>query len=272
MRYWGKLTGAIIALLSGAGLWGLILGLFLGHMFDKARQRVNDGYSPAQRRQTLIFNTTFEVMGHLAKAKGRVTTADIYTTCMIMDRMNLSGNARMAAQNAFRTGKSARYPLRNKMRQLRHSCFGRFDLIRMFLEIQVEVAFANGSLHPDEQYLLYIICDELGISQHQFSHYIRSRQGYQQHYQHQYSHRYHGQAASKPDLAEKLNAACKILGVQPCHDATTIKRAYRKLMSQHHPDKLVAKGLPPSMMQLAKQKAQQIQQAYDVIKLAKGFK
>ncbi|WP_370555397.1 DnaJ domain-containing protein [Edwardsiella tarda] len=63
-----------------------------------------------------------------------------------------------------------------------------------------------------------------------------------------------------------------MLGVAPSADATTIKRAYRKLMSEHHPDKLVAKGLPPEMMELAKQKAQEIQAAYDLIKKEKGFK
>jgi DnaJ like chaperone protein len=36
-------------------------------------------------------------------------------------------------------------------------------------------------------------------------------------------------------------------------------------MSQHHPDKLMAKGLPPEMMESAKQKTQEIQAAYDLI-------
>ncbi len=78
-----------------------------------------------------------------------------------------------------------------------------------------------------------------------------------------------------------LEDACNVLGVKPTDDATTIKRAYRKLMSEHHPDKLmsehhpdklVAKGLPPEMMEMAKQKAQEIQQAYELIKQQKGFK
>ena len=45
-----------------------------------------------------------------------------------------------------------------------------------------------------------------------------------------------------------------------------------KRQSEHHPDKLVAKGLPPEMMEMAKQKAQEIQQAYELIKQQKGFK
>ncbi|WLJ44039.1 DnaJ domain-containing protein [Edwardsiella piscicida] len=75
-----------------------------------------------------------------------------------------------------------------------------------------------------------------------------------------------------PPQGPTLEDACKVLGVAPSADATTIKRAYRKLMSEHHPDKLVAKGLPPEMMELAKQKAQEIQAAYDLIKKEKGFK
>ena len=43
-------------------------------------------------------------------------------------------------------------------------------------------------------------------------------------------------------------------------------------MNEHHPDKLVAKGLPPEMMAMAKEKAQQIQAAYDLICKAKGWK
>ena len=63
-----------------------------------------------------------------------------------------------------------------------------------------------------------------------------------------------------------------MLGVSPSDDPTKIKRAYRKLMSEHHPDKLVAKGLPPEMMEIAKQKAQSIQAAYDLVKKELGFK
>ncbi|QSA20106.1 DnaJ domain-containing protein, partial [Vibrio furnissii] len=55
-------------------------------------------------------------------------------------------------------------------------------------------------------------------------------------------------------------------------DAKEIKRAYRKLMNEHHPDKLMVKGLPPEMMNVAKEKSQEIQHAYDLIKKEKGIK
>ncbi len=85
-----------------------------------------------------------------------------------MDRMNLHSASRTAAQNAFRVGKSDNYPLREKMRQFRECLLCRFDLIRMFLEDQIQAAFADGSLHPNERAVLYVIAEELGISRAQF--------------------------------------------------------------------------------------------------------
>ena len=185
--------------------------------------------------------------------------------------MQLHGDQRESAQQAFRTGKGGNYPLREKMREMRTVCFGRFDLIRTFLEIQIQAAFADGSLHPNERQVLYVIAEELGISRQQFDQFLSMMEGGQQfggNHQGQYSQGGYQRASQGPTLAD----ACKVLGVAATDDAATIKRAYRKLMSEHHPDKLVAKGLPPEMMEMAKQKAQSIQSAYDLIKREKGFK
>lgn len=177
MQYWGKIIGVAMALLMGGGFWGVVLGLLIGHMFDKARSRKMAWFANQRERQALFFATTFEVMGHLTKSKGRVTEADIHVANVLMDRMNLHGESRSAAQNAFRIGKSDNYPLREKMRQFRSVCFGRFDLIRMFLEIQIQAAFADGSLHPNEREVLYVIAEELGISRTQFDQFLRMMQG-----------------------------------------------------------------------------------------------
>lgn len=101
-------------------------------------------------------------MGHLTKAKGRVTEVDIQLASQLMDRMQLHGAARTAAQQAFREGKESHFPLRKALQEFRRVCFGRFDLIRIFLEIQLQAAFADGSLHPNERQVLYVIAEELG--------------------------------------------------------------------------------------------------------------
>ena len=93
--------------------------------------------------------------------------------------------------------------------------------------------------------------------------YQQQHSGYQGGYQHQSQ-----QSSSGPTLDD----AYKVLGVTAADDQPTVKRAYRRLMNENHPDKLVAKGLPPEMMEMAKEKAQQIQAAYDLICKAKGWK
>ena len=246
MQYLGKIIGVAVALMMGGGFWGVVLGFLVGHMFDRARSRRLNVFANQQERQSLFFSTTFEVMGHLTKSKGRVTEADIHVANLLMDRMSL-----------------------------RSVCFGRFDLIRMFLEIQLQAAFADGELHPNERDVLFVIADELGISRAQFEQFLRMMQGGAQFgggsQQQSYGQRGGNAGWQQAQRGPTLEDACNVLGVKATDDAATVKRAYRKLMSEHHPDKLVAKGLPPEMMEMAKQKAQEIQKAWELIKEQRGF-
>lgn len=272
MQYLGKAIGVALALYIGGGFWGALLGLIVGQMFDSARARRSGPFAGQQQRQALFFTTTFEVMGHLTKSKGRVTEADIQVASQFMDQMQLHGEMRAAAQQAFRVGKQNNYPLREKMRQLRSVCFGRFDLIRMFLDIQVRAALADGELHPNERDVLFVIGEELGISRPQFEQFLRMMQGGASFGGGQWQSGGHQQGTRYTSQGPTLEDAYNVLGVNQNDDATTIKRAYRKLMNEHHPDKLIAKGLPPEMMEIARKKAQEIQQAYELLKTAKGFK
>lgn len=269
MRYWGKVTGLVLVLISGGGPWLALAGLFVGHLIDQALAVSKQKFFSNQRdRQERFFLTTFQVMGHLTKSKGRVTDIDIQLASWQMDRMQLYGEARMAAQQAFRAGKRSDFPLRQQLRELKSVCSGRFDLLRMFLEIQIQAAFADGTLHPGERQVLYVIAEELGFSRVQFEQFLRMMTG-GQHFGAGYHERGDWQqAVTRPTLQD----ACSVLGVKVTDDSTTIKRAYRKLMSEHHPDKLVAKGLPPQMMEVAKRKTQEIQAAYDLIRRERGFK
>ncbi|VFP87639.1 Co-chaperone protein DjlA [Candidatus Erwinia haradaeae] len=275
MYYWGKVLGVAWGVLSGLGFWGILIGLLMGYMFDKARSSTYQNDTSDQKiRQSLFFCTTFQVLGHLTKSKGRVTAEDIQIVSQLMDRMRLDGVSRTEAQHAFREGKDINYPMREKLRELRIACINRFDLLRMFLEIQIQAAFSDGILHPNERKILYIIAEELGISHTQFNQFLQMMGSGQQ-----FSGAYrrdktsdntnsHTQKTTNPTLED----ACTMIGVSRNDDVTTIKRAYRKRMSEHHPDKLVAKGLPPEMMQMAKQKTQALQAAYNLIKREKGFK
>ncbi|GHA65275.1 co-chaperone DjlA [Photobacterium aphoticum] len=279
MQVWGKILGAFFGFLLG-GPFGLLLGLFLGHKFDKVRSNIygggfggfTSGGNQADR-QAAFFHAAFAVMGHVAKAKGRVTAEEIRVASAIMDRMGLQGESRRQAQDAFREGKEEDFPLEDVLVRVRQASAGRSDLLQFFLEVQIQAAFADGTLHPSERQLLHVIARMLGFSERQLEQRLQMQEaafrfqqgGFHQQYQQQGGFR---QAPTRDQLAD----AYKVLGVSAEATAQELKRAYRKQMNEHHPDKLAAKGLPPEMMELAKQKTQELQAAYDLIRKEKGFK
>lgn len=284
MHIFGKILGGFFGFLFG-NLFGALLGVFIGHQFDKARRLRDAGFNsgfgggPSQaERQEEFFKAAFAVMGHLAKAKGQVTRQEIELASTMMDRMNLHGEQRRAAQDAFREGKGADFPLETVLQRVRISAGGRFDLMQFFLELQISAAFADGEIHPSERQVLHKVAKGLGFSSDQLEQRLRMQEaafrfqhgGFGGHAGGGQSHQ-SGGSWQQASTADQLSDAYKVLGVDSSADAKAVKRAYRKLMNEHHPDKLMAKGLPPEMMNVAKEKAQEIQNAYDLIKKAKGF-
>ncbi|EQA14831.1 co-chaperone DjlA [Glaesserella parasuis] len=286
MQFIGKILGFILGYKFFGGFFGGLLGLIIGHWGDKKLHELGSVsstmFGKALTRQSLFMQTTFAVLGHISKAKGRVTENDIQLARQLMANMKLDANNQQLAQKAFTLGKEANFPLRQVMQEFREACGQRRDLLRFFVEVQMQAALQDGNLDGNEQQILFTIAETLGMSRLQFEQMIamvaaaqRFRSGYYQYEQQgsnqqgQYQGNYGGyQRSSGPSLKD----AYSILGVSESDDQTTVKRAYRKLMNEHHPDKLVAKGLPPEMMEVAKEKAQQIQAAYDLICKSKGWK
>ncbi|CAK2090226.1 co-chaperone DjlA [Vibrio crassostreae] len=284
MQIFGKILGAFFGFLFGH-IPGLFFGLFLGHQFDKARRLNQSGFNssgfgrgPSQaERQNEFFKSAFAVMGHVAKAKGQVTPEEIQLASTMMERMNLHGEQRKAAQDAFRDGKESDFPLSEVLERVKISSGGRFDLLQFFLELQVSAAFADGSLHPSERQVLHKIAQGLGFSAEQLERRLQMQEAafrFQQQGGSFGGHQGHGQSSGWQQASQQnqLGDAYKVLGVSESADGKEVKKAYRKLMNEHHPDKLMAKGLPPEMMNVAKEKSQEIQNAYDLIKKVKGFK
>ncbi|MCP3866676.1 MAG: co-chaperone DjlA [Gammaproteobacteria bacterium] len=265
MSWWGKLAGGAFGFVLGGPI-GAMLGAVLGHNLDKGLKgfRTEEELEPGEqeRVQTAFFTTTFSVMGHLAKTDGRVSEVEIAVAKAVMSHMELSPDMRKAAMRLFNEGKAQDFPLDEILEQFRRECHRRRTLIQMFIEIQLQAAYADGKINSAEEQLLLHICRKLGIPEFLFrglERMIRAEQ------------RFSGQGDQAAPAGPSVEDAYAILNVSSSASESEIKKAYRRQLSQHHPDKLVAKGLPEEMMKLAATKTHEIRQAYELVKAARGW-
>lgn len=266
MSWWGKIAGGAFGFAVGGPL-GALLGAALGHQFDRGLEytSIQGGLGAGadrERIQGAFFTALFSVMGHLAKADGHVSEDEIGMARAIMQQMHMNSQQQKVAINLFNKGKQPDFPLNDIIDQFRRECHRRTTLIQMFMEMLVQAAYADGVMHPNERRVLVYICERLGFSVHVFAQ-IESMVRAQ--------HSFHGRGEATYDSprTDQLPAAYAALGLKSSVSDAEVKKAYRRLMNQHHPDKLIAKGMPEEMVELATGKTQEIHAAYDRIKQAR---
>lgn len=266
MSWWGKVVGGAFGFMLGGPL-GAMLGATLGHQFDKGLNLADmhggmggDAFGVSgnrERVQTAFFTALFSVMGHVAKADGRVSQDEIEMARTIMQQMSLDETQKRVAMDLFNAGKKADFDLDGVIDQFRRECHRRRTLLQMFLELLLHAAYADNELHPNEQIVLQQISDALGFSRMQFQQIeaqVRAQRSF------------HGTGGAGVNPATQLKEAYDALGVSKDASDAEVKKAYRRLMNQHHPDKLVSKGLPEEMIKLATEKTQDIKAAYEIIR------
>lgn len=264
MGWYGKLIGAVLGAIIGRGLFGAIVGFLIGHQFDRRSEGARrSGAIPSRELQVLFFRATFQAMGHVAKADGRVTVQEIDAARATMRRFSLSEADVRRAIDLFTEGKASDFPLEDVLGDFRDASAGREDLRRLFVQIQLEAALQAGGLSPPARAVFARMCGTLGISAMEFAaleamlrmHAGQARPG----------------GPARP-AADHLADAYQALGVRADASDADVTLAYRRLMSQNHPDKLVANGLPQSMIEAAHERTRQILEAYEVIRNHRGMK
>jgi len=257
-HWWGKIIGALIGLFRG-GLTGAVIGALFGHMVD----RFIAGISGVGSTRDTFFQALFCALGHLSKADGLVTNSEIRMAEELMKRMHLSGEERQKAIRFFNRGKQPDFDLEAALKPFTQHAAMRFDLRQMFMETLVEAAFSSGRVTDAEQAVLLRVARSLRIPAQLFAAMMQSRR----------AGAWTGQQPGGTSVMRgSLDQAYAHLGLTPKATDSEVKRAFRKLVSQYHPDKLVSRGLPEEMEEMAKRRVREINTAYEQIKKARGIK
>ena len=278
MNWGGKIIGGVVGL-AAMGPWGALVGAFIGHQFDTGATfgtLLGSGGADPKLVNELFFPTTFRVMGHIAKADGRVSEQEIASARAVMHALRLNAAQMLAAMQYFNEGKQPDFDLDAALRRLRGAIAPYPDLANFMVEIQLQAALAGDGLTELPRARLRRVALLLGLGPAEFARLENVLR---------WSYGMAGGAAGAaggaaggsgpngaPYSEERIAQAYTMLLAEPVMSDEQIVKCYRRQMSRHHPDKLRANGLPESMLERAKERTQQIQAAYELIRARRGMR
>lgn len=274
--WWGKLLGAFFGYLI-AGPSGALFGILIGNFFDRGLaahfSTLHGSYYDEKRHyvQKVFFEATFTIMGHVAKADGRVTENEIQMARQMMSEMRLSREQRELAKQYFNEGKNALFDVSRIVNLLLNTCRDNPELLKLFMDIQYRSAQVDG-LSNKKIEVLDMIFRQLGFAPlHRQYRYYEDFGFKNSHSAGQRQQRQQSGNSSNQSPYTTLAQAYALLEVDQNANKQEVKRAYRRSISRNHPDKLIAQGLPEEMIKMANAKTQTITKAYEQICVSKGW-
>ena len=203
------------------------------------------------RTHRLFVMSMFLVMGKLAKMDGRVTANEIKYASSVMQLLGLSNYERQTAIAYFEQGKKRHSEPAEFVEQLADLIGKGTSLARLFLQIQCRLALVKGSLRLKEKVLLRDFAEILGFQKSQLT---------------SICHELAGEPENKADNSCRLQKkAYLILQLAPEVEDSEIKKAYLRMMSKYHPDKLVSENLTEESLKELHNKAMEIRGAYEAL-------
>ncbi|MFZ5570668.1 MAG: TerB family tellurite resistance protein [Thermodesulfobacteriota bacterium] len=251
MGWIGKLVGGAIGFAIGGPL-GAIAGATFGHAFDLNEAQLPDvgnvsRLSESEREQLTFFVAAFSMLAKLAQADGSITEKETAAVEHFMTAdLNLDPASRNVAVNIFWAAKQSPETFASFAGQFYHQFQYRPQMLSLMIDIMLRVSVADGKLTPLEEKLILEAVRIFHYGQDEYrklkSRYISDTE------------KYYG-----------------ILGCERTDSDDTIKKQYRKLVQDYHPDKIAAKGLPEEFIKFAGDKFREIQEAYEMVKKERGL-
>ena len=251
MGWIGKLVGGTLGFAIGGPL-GAIAGAAFGHAYDRTQEEVRQDEKirplPGQEAQLTFFVATFSMLAKLASSDGELTENEIDTInrFMLYD-LKLDPQSRMVATHIFNTALSSQ----SRFEDFAAQFFGQFhhqpQILEMMIDILLRVAVSDGQMDPREERLIQTAARIFDFSETSFQ-------------------------ALRSKYVQTSDRYYSVLGVNRDDPEEQIKRQYRKLVKEYHPDRILSKGLPEEFIQIAQDKFREIQEAYEGIKKERGMR
>ena len=265
MELKGKIIAGLVGLFVGdlsgfplGGLFGFILGTIAGHfIFDQPKETaISDGeFRAYQRRQGQFIYHVFRMCAKLAKIDGAINRAEVgYMEQLMRQHFRMNDRGRAQAIKIWKQAKDSAEPFDLAARAF-YTEFGkeRHHILNM-MDLLFATAVADGGLHPREEELLLRAAGVFHIGRLQYDR-IKSR---------------YYQTATKPQQRwSPLDPHYTILGAKPTDSLEEIKKKYRALAMKWHPDKVLSQGASTDALRHAKEKFQQINEAWEQIEAAR---
>jgi len=211
-------------------------------------RRAGPVHDPRQAQQTFIV-AMISLAAKVAKADGKVTPAEVQSfDAFLRDQLGMSAADRRVAARIFNAARDSHEPAESFARQLRILLGHQPARLRDLISVLAGVARADGRLDQAEERLLRSVAREMGLSDRDYD-----------------------EAVGMYDPRASLESSYTVLGVTPGATNDEVKKAYRKLAREYHPDVVANKGMGEDFQKFAAEKMRAINAAYEAVKEARGL-
>ncbi|MFW6334587.1 MAG: TerB family tellurite resistance protein [Desulfosalsimonas sp.] len=252
MGWLGKMVGGTIGFALGGPL-GAIAGAALGHLVDAdgtGQQQVMPGgrqVDEHDRAQMTFFVAAFSMLAKLARVDGEVSDEEVASVRRFMvNDLGLNAESRQMAEKIFYTALNAPQSFNDFAAQFYRQFHERPELLELMIDILLRVSVADGRMDKSEETLIDGAARMFNIS----------------------GPDYRSMKSRYVSATDKYYA---VLGCSPDDDNETIKKCYRKMARDYHPDTIASKGLPEEFVKFANDKFREIQEAYEAIQKERGI-
>ena len=244
MSIWGKIIGGTTGFALGGPL-GAIIGIIIGGSFDRSARKFSSSNQISQQQKKNIFALCIIVLSaKIAKADGQVTKEEIYT---FKEKFNIQAEEMSEVSKIFNEAKKSSFGFKNIADQVGNLFSDNKVLLEQLLNNLFYIAEADGLTSINEVEVLRSISQSFHFNETDFQRIFHSR------------------------LNNKESDPYKILGVTREDSDNNIRKKWIELSKEHHPDYLIAKGMPKEFIKEANKELSSINLAYDKIKELRGF-